>query len=260
MKDIQSESDTRNISINKVGVKDLRYPISVLDKSNNSQKTIADVSMFVNLPHQFKGTHMSRFIKILNQHRGDITVKTIPTILHQMKERLHAESAHISLIFPYFLEKKAPVSGAPGMMEYISYFLGNSNHGDDFVLGVDVPVNSLCPCSKEISKYGAHNQRSMVSVRVRFNQFIWIEELIELIESSASSPLYSLLERTDEKLVTELSYENPAFVEDTVRAVAQKLLEEKRVTWFTAEVTNFESIHNHNVYAFIKQDKLNPTE
>ncbi|WP_020602248.1 GTP cyclohydrolase FolE2 [Spirosoma spitsbergense] len=254
--DIQSGVDKRGIGLDQVGVSDLRYPIIVLDKTNGVQHTVARLSMSVSLPHNYKGTHMSRFIEVLNQHRNEFTVRTLPAILNEMKFRLKAESARIEMSFPYFIEKKAPVTEHKAMMDYQCFFLGESStEFDDFVLGVDVPVASLCPCSKEISDYGAHNQRGVVSVRVRmtkkdgFNSFIWVEELIEIAESSASSPLYSLLKRPDERFVTMQAYDRPAFVEDITREVAVRLKNDQRIDWFEVRVTNFESIHNHNAFA-----------
>ncbi len=254
--DIQRLSDPRKIDIDKVGVKNIRYPIVVLDKKGGYQHTVAKVDMFVNLPHHFKGTHMSRFIQILNKYRKDIAIKNFSNILEEMKESLEAESAHLHIEFPYFIEKRAPVSGEPSLMEYMCSFLGESwKDGESFTIGVKVPVMTLCPCSKEISDYGAHNQRGIVTVRVRFRKFIWIEDLVEIAESCASSPVYALLKRVDEKYVTENAYMNPAFVEDVVRCVAEKLLKNDEIVWFSVEAENFESIHNHNAYAYIERSK-----
>ncbi len=254
--DIQRLSDHRKIDIDKVGVKDIHYPIVVRDKRGGYQHTVARVDMFVNLPHHFKGTHMSRFIQILNKYRKDIAVKNLSKILEEMKVSLEAESAHIYIEFPYFIEKKAPVSGEPSLMEYICNFIGESNEkGEAFTFGVKVPVMTLCPCSKEISDFGAHNQRGIITLRVRFRKFMWIEDLVEIAESCASSPVYTLLKRADEKFVTEHAYQNPAFVEDVVRCVAEKLLKRDEIVWFSVEAENFESIHNHNAYAYIERSK-----
>lgn len=260
MHDIQSEADHRNIPINKVGVCDLRYPIVVLDQKNQSQSTIARLSMSVNLPHEFKGTHMSRFIEVLNSHRGEMTMRTLPGILAALKERLSAESAHIEVEFPYFLERTAPVSGAVGLMDYQCRFVGEANGAKaDFILCVSVPVTSLCPCSKAISDYGAHNQRGEITIKVRSfgaeagaPALIWIEELIAVAEASASSPVYALLKREDERHVTMQAYDNPVFVEDIVRNVAAKLQDDERLTWFHVHAINHESIHNHGAFAEIE--------
>lgn len=252
LKDIQCQPDFRKINIDKVGVKEIKYPIIVLDKKNKFQHTIASVNMYVDLPPHFKGTHMSRFIEILNEHHGEITVKNFPAILKKMKERFDAKTAHLEVDFPYFIEKKAPISQASGLMEYRCRFSGSLSEKRDFILEVIVPVTTLCPCSKEISKNGAHNQRGMVKVRVRFKNLIWIEDIIKIVERAASSPVYSILKREDEKYVTEYAYNNPKFVEDVVRDVAEKLNKIKEITYFTVEAENWESIHNHNVYAYIE--------
>jgi len=253
MRDIQSEEDPRRIEIDKVGVKELSYPIIVLDRANKLQHTVARVNMFVNLPHNFRGTHMSRFVEILNKYRGQITMKNMGPILRKMREVFRAESAHLEIDFPYFVEKEAPVSKAKSLMSYGCRFIGSLSKKEDFLLEVRVPVNTLCPCSKEISERGAHNQRGEVRLQVRFKEFVWIEELISLVEASASSGLYSLLKREDEKWVTENAYDHPAFVEDVVRSVAEKLLNDPNITWFAVEAETQESIHNHNAYAFLER-------
>ena len=253
MPDLQQSRDERNIAIDKVGVKNIHYPIVVLDKSKDRQHTVASINMYVDLPHHFKGTHMSRFIEILNEHHGEISIEGIDAILLEMKERLEASSAHLELEFPYFIEKRAPVSGARGLMEYQCRMLGSLGEVGDFILGVTVPVTSLCPCSREISARGAHNQRSAVSVQVRYRDHIWLEDLIEWIEACGSAPVYSLLKREDEKAVTEQAYDNPRFVEDIVRAVTEKLQRIENITWFRVECENFESIHNHSAYALVEQ-------
>ena len=257
MHDVQSQSDERRIPIDKVGVNDLRYPITVLDRDHEIQHTVASLTLSVSLPHHFKGTHMSRFIEILNEHRGEVTMRTLPKILHAMKNRLEAESAHIEVRFPYFLERAAPVSGASALIDYECHFIGISNGGgDDFILGVKVPVTSLCPCSKAISDYGAHNQRGHITIEVRSAPaeagsptIIWIEELIEIAENSASAPVYALLKRSDERHVTMQAYDNPVFVEDMVRNAAAKLQQDERVAWFQIQAVNQESIHNHGAFA-----------
>jgi GTP cyclohydrolase I len=260
MHDIQNEHDDREITIDLVGVRELRYPIVVLDQHEGTQETVASLTMSVNLPHQFKGTHMSRFLEVLNRHRGEITMHTMPTILAELRERLEAERARIEVRFPYFLERSAPVSGATGLMDYECTFVGERNgHQDDFVLGVQVPVTSLCPCSKAISDYGAHNQRGHINIEVRGTpredgnpELIWIEELIGVAEESASAPVYALLKRSDERHVTMQAYDKPVFVEDMVRNVAQRLKSDQRIAWFRVVVVNQESIHNHNAFARIE--------
>jgi GTP cyclohydrolase I len=251
--DIQKQKDHRNIEINKVGVKSIRYPITVLDKKNGTQHTIGTINMYVNLPHHFKGTHMSRFIEILNRYRQGINIKNISHIINEMKESLDAVSAHMEIEFPYFIEKEAPVTKAKSLMEYTCKFWGSHNNKLDLVVGVEVPVTTLCPCSKEISKKGAHNQRSIVTVKIRFKKIFWIEDLIKIVEKSASSEVYSILKRPDEKYVTEKAYNNPMFVEDVVRNVADKLQKDPNIIWFSVESENIESIHNHNAYAFVEK-------
>ncbi|MCX7857991.1 MAG: GTP cyclohydrolase FolE2 [Deltaproteobacteria bacterium] len=257
MIDVQSMYDYRMVEIDKVGVKNIKYPIVVLDKKNGFQHTVATIDMYVNLPHNFKGTHMSRFVEILHENKNMINMKNLPGILLEMKKRLSAERAHIEIRFPYFIKKEAPVSKAPGYLEYECGFIGSMNERDEmkeFIVSVAVPVNTLCPCSKEISNYGAHNQRGVVRVSVRFKRFFWIEDLISTIEECASSDIYSVLKREDEKYVTEKAYENPKFVEDVVRDIAIALSKDKNFTWFSIEAENLESIHNHNAYAFIERN------
>lgn len=253
MRDIQNDQDFRNINIDKVGVKNLHYPIFLSDKAHKRQHTIAQINMYVNLPHSFRGTHMSRFVEILNQFHREIAIHNIGAILKTMKQELNAESAHIEMEFPYFIEKKAPVSGEVGLMEYRCKFLGDLTEKIRLVLGVAVPITTLCPCSKEMAEKGAHNQRAEIRAQVRFKGFIWIEDLIELIENCASSPVYSLLKREDEKYVTEHAYQNPVFVEDVVRNVALKLESQPDITWYKVETESYESIHNHDAYASLEK-------
>ena len=259
MMDVQSQPDDRGIPLDQVGVTGLRYPIVVLDKAHQRQQTIADITMSVSLPHHFKGTHMSRFLEVLNEHHGEVTMRTLPTILKRMRERLDAESARIELKFPYFLEREAPVSKAKGLMDYECKFVGEMK-GDvfDFTIGVKVPVTSLCPCSKEISDYGAHNQRGIITIEVKSTldeqgqpHLIWFEELIAVAEASGSSPVYPLLKREDERYVTMRAYETPAFVEDMARKAAIELKANHHVSAFHLHVENFESIHNHSAFALI---------
>jgi GTP cyclohydrolase IB len=251
--DVQRRHDTRRIDIDKVGVKDISYPVVVMDKNNRLQHTVARVNMYVDLPHHFKGTHMSRFVEILNTYREKIALEEMEPMLAQMKEKLGAGCAHLEMEFPYFIEKEAPVSGAKSLMEYTCEFEASLSDRFDFVLGVQVPVTSLCPCSKELSRHGAHNQRSIMTVRVRYRDFVWIEDLVELVESCGSSPVYALLKREDEKHVTERAYENPMFVEDMVREATLRLSETENITWFSVSAENFESIHKHSAYASIER-------
>jgi GTP cyclohydrolase IB len=252
--DKQNERDFRKLRIDKVGVRGLRFPIQVRDKARAFQNTVATIGMFVDLPHHFKGTHMSRFIEVLNAHGGVIHVENINDILKAMQKKLNAATAHLEIEFPYFMAKKSPVSQQESLMDYVARFDASARNGDiDFALTVKANVTTLCPCSKAIAKYGAHNQRGEVTVQIRSRDIVWIEDLIAVIESSASSELYALLKRQDEKAVTERAYENPVFVEDMVRNVAVKLNADSRVTWYKVEAENFESIHNHNAYACIEK-------
>jgi GTP cyclohydrolase I len=254
--DVQQSKDTREIAIDKVGIKDIRHPVRVRDRTGGEQHTGASFNMYVDLPKHFKGTHMSRFVNILNQHEREITVKSFKDMLHEVTEQLEAESGHIEMTFPYFVNKKAPVSGVESLMDYEVSFNG-AKMGEDICLNIKVvvPVTSLCPCSKKISDYGAHNQRSHVTVDVCTKDFIWIEEIIDLVEKEASCELYGLLKRPDEKHVTERAYDNPKFVEDMVRDVAARLNADDRILTYVVESENFESIHNHSAYALIQRDK-----
>jgi GTP cyclohydrolase I len=255
MKDIQNHKDNRNIDIDQVGVKGIRYPITVLDKNMGEQQTVARINMYVDLPRHYKGTHMSRFVEILNEHSRRISLQNFTEILEEMKEKLNARSAHMEISFPYFINKAAPVTKSEGLMEYQCTFKGSLNKKSDLVTVIHVPISTLCPCSKEISTFGAHNQRGEVTLQVRFKKFIWIEDLIRLVEETASSDVYSVLKREDEKYVTEWAYDHPMFVEDIVREIAQKLNKDQNITWFAVESENFESIHNHNAYAYIERHK-----
>lgn len=259
MIDVQSLQDNRQIPIDQVGVNELHYPIIVFDREQGKQETIAQLSMSVSLPHYFKGTHMSRFIEVLNEYRREVSPHTVPMILRELCRRLEAESAQIEIRFPYFLKRSAPISKAQALMNYECSFTGVLNgKRDDFVLGVRVPVTSVCPCSKQISDYGAHNQRGHLTLEVRSRRQneradgIWIEDLIEIAESSASAPVYSLIKRVDERHVTMHAYNNPVFVEDIVRNVAMQLKKHKKVQWFRVYAVNEESIHNHNAFARIE--------
>lgn len=254
MTDKQSERDHRQLRIDKVGVRNLRFPVQIRDKAHALQNTVATLGLFVDLPEEFKGTHMSRFVEVLNAHGSVIHVENIPDILKAMQTRLQAHAAHLEMRFPFFLTKKAPVSGKEGVMDYEVAF-DASLTGDqlDFVLTVKANVTTLCPCSKAISRYGAHNQRGEVTVQIRSTKLIWIEDLIRWIESCGSSEMYSLLKRVDEQAVTERAYENPVFVEDLVRNVALRLNEHPDILWYQVEAENQESIHNHNAYACIRK-------
>ena len=307
MRDIQNELDTRKTPLQKVGVKGVRYPVTVLDKNERFQQTTAVADLYVNLPHNFKGTHMSRFIETFHKYHEDLTMNRFLEMLSEIREKLSAEKAFGCITFPYFIEKKAPVSGSSGIMEYNCSYeaevsvtegepnnaapqkeshsydstnaphskcngVANTAHGTlppaksadvadgtrtaerrRFYITIEVPVTTLCPCSKAISEHGAHNQRGTVKVKLLYSEFFWIEDIIAMIESCASSPLYSVLKRRDEKYVTEHAYENPRFVEDVVREVYIRL-KKQNFKWFSVECTNFESIHYHNAYAYAEYD------
>jgi len=251
--DVQGSADTRQIAIDKVGIKDIKHPIRVKDRSGREQHTIANFNMYVNLPHNFKGTHMSRFVEILNEHEYEITMSSFQCMLTDMVERLEAEAGHIEMTFTYFVEKAAPVSGVKSLIDYEVSFIGEIRDKKPcLTLKVCVPVTSLCPCSKKISQYGAHNQRSHVTITASAEEFLWVEDIIDIVEAEASSELYGLLKRPDEKFVTEHAYENPKFVEDMARDVAARLHSDQRINCYTVEVENFESIHNHSAYALIE--------
>jgi len=258
MIDVQNMHDLRQIEIDKVGVKNVKYPIVVLDKINGVQHTVATIDMYVNLPHNYKGTHMSRFVEILHDNKSMINMKNFPNILREMKERLNAEAAHMEVKFPYFIKKEAPVTKTPSYLEYQCGVLGHmdgSGKMKEFIVSVSVPISTLCPCSKEISEYGAHNQRGVVKVDVKFKKFFWIEDLINIIERCSSSDIYSILKREDEKFVTERAFDNPKFVEDVVRDIAETLGADTNILWFAIEAENFESIHNHSAYAYLEKNK-----
>ena len=254
--DVQSSRDERNLGIRKVGVKDLEYPIRLLDRSSEIQHTIATVSMYVDLPQEYRGTHMSRFIEVLERHSVRLDPRELDAVLQDISSTFSSATAHIDISFPYFIRKKAPVSGAESYMKYLCRCEASRDGALSMHFSVDVPVNNLCPCSKEISEGGAHNQRGIIRIRVKTHRFIWYEELIETAEASASSPLYTILKREDEKYVTEQAYAHPRFVEDAAREVALRLKEDSRVEAFTVEVENMESIHNHSAYACITSDEL----
>ena len=252
--DTQSTRDTRRLRIDQVGVKGLKHPVQIADKAHQRQNTVATIALTVDLPHHFKGTHMSRFVEVLNSHGRLIHVENIGNILRALQKKLEAKSAHLSMEFPFFLEKQAPVTGSVGLLDYVARFdAAATGKKIDFTLTVIVPVTTLCPCSKAISARGAHNQRGYVTLSVKFKKVVWIEDLIALIEDSASCELYSLLKRPDEKFVTEKAYDNPVFVEDLVRNIAQRCNKNRNITWYRVEAENMESIHNHSAYAMIQK-------
>ncbi|MCP5245046.1 MAG: GTP cyclohydrolase I FolE2 [Burkholderiales bacterium] len=254
--DVQSTHDTRRIAIDRVGIKAIRHPVVVADKDDGIQHTVAMFNMYVNLPHKFKGTHMSRFVEILNSHEREISVESFKTILQEMVEKLESDSGHIEMTFPYFINKAAPVSGVKSLLDYEATFIGEIKNGEYvFTIKVVVPITSLCPCSKKISDYGAHNQRSHVTIAAQTNSFVWIEDIIKIAENNASCELYGLLKRPDEKYVTEKAYDNPKFVEDIVRDIADTLNNDNRIDAYVVESENFESIHNHSAYALIEHNK-----
>jgi GTP cyclohydrolase IB len=254
--DVQSSADTRQLAINQVGIKSIRHPVKMSEKGGGEQYTIANFNMYVGLPHQFKGTHMSRFVEILNAHERALSIESFKRMVAEMVDRLEAKTGHISMTFPYFVNKTAPVSGVQSLLDYEVTFTGEIENGQQcFKMKVVVPVTSLCPCSKKISDYGAHNQRSHVTISAKTRGMVWIEDLIDYAEKEASCELYGLLKRPDEKFVTERAYDNPKFVEDLVRDVASRLNADDRVESYVVESENFESIHNHSAYALIERDK-----
>ena len=257
MQDVQGQADDRDIALDRVGVAGLRHPIVVLDRAAEKQRTIGAFRMSVSLPHEQKGTHMSRFLEVLNEHHQSIRSDDIISICHDIKERLNAETAHLELNFPYFIDKKAPVSGHIGKIDLEVTFECTCNHSDDLVMTILVPATSLCPCSKKISEYGAHNQRChmIASVRIKEGQRMWIEELFDIVEQCASTQVFAVLKRPDEKWVTEAAYDNPKFVEDIVRDLARVMEADDRISWYRVSSENFESIHNHNAYAVVENEK-----
>ena len=260
VEDVQARADTRQLPINRVGIKEIRHPVRVKDRSAGEQHTIATFNMYVSLPHNFKGTHMSRFVEILHTER-EISVESFRKMLETMTGRLEADAGHVEMNFPFFVMKKAPVSGVESLMDYHATLIGERKDGHtEMWVRVVVPVTSLCPCSKKISDYGAHNQRSHVTITAKLRSHMWIEELIEIAESEASCELYGILKRPDEKYVTERAYDNPKFVEDMVRDVATRLNKEDRIGAYVVESENFESIHNHSAYAQISSDKDSPDQ
>lgn len=253
MADIRRKLIEQATPIDKVGVKGLRYPIVLLDKAHRKQHTIAIISMFVDLPKEQRGTFMGRYVEILNRYHREIDVHKIGTILKEMRERLGANSAHLEMEFPYFVEKQAPISGVHSQMDYRCWINASLKDRFRLRLGVAVPVTTLCPCSKEMSGKGGHNQRAEIRAVVEFKGFLWIEDLIDILEECGSSEVYSLLEREDERHLTAQAFDNPAFVEDVVRRVAKRLDAHPLITGYEVEVESFESIHHHEAYAYISR-------
>ena len=251
LKDVQGEKDLRNIPLRQVGIKNLRWPLVVRNRENGVQHTVADVAMAVALPHDMRGTHMSRFVECL-KNLGTVNPADLEQILDEMKEKLQAERAMLKLQFPYFIKKKAPVSGAEALLDLKCNYRAEKGETFELNVCVEVPIQTLCPCSKEISKYGAHNQRAIAKLEIRSHELVWLEELVAIAEAAASSPIYPLLKRPDEKAVTEHAYENPRFVEDAVREIALRLRADTRIKWYRATVESMESIHNHNAFACVE--------
>ena len=242
------------ITMLRYGIKDIRHPVRIRDRSEGEQHTVATFSMYVFLPHNFKGTHMSRFVQILNSHEREISIESFKDMLNEMVDRLESERGHIEMTFPFFVNKKAPISGVQSLLDYEVTLIGEILDGTpQMFIKVVVPTTSLCPCSKEISARGAHNQRSAVTVEIRYSEHIWLEDLITWIESCGSAPVFALLKREDEKALTERAYDNPMFVEDVVRAVTERLYQVTEITWFRVACENFESIHNHSAYAMVER-------
>ncbi len=254
MQDVQNNLDDRRIDISKVGVRNLKYPIVVLDKKNGIQHTVATINMYADLAHHLKGTHMSRFLEVFHQYSADLSMQNFLNMLDRITASLDAREAYAEITFPYFIEKQAPITGAKSMMDYTCQFLGEVvDRERKFHVGIQVPIMTVCPCSKDISDRGAHNQRGVVRTRLFFQKFFWIEDIVDLIEAAVSSEVYSLLKREDEKFITEKAFDNPMFVEDVVREVTQRLENYGIFPWFSVEAENFESIHNHNAYAYVER-------
>jgi len=256
LKDTQNEKDYRNINIDNVGIEDLEYPIRIKDKQNQIQSTVAKIKMSVALPKQFRGTHMSRFLEIIHEYFDVISIIKLKEIVQAMLDKFDADESSIEISFPYFIEKEAPVSKIKSFLSYRCRLIAEKKKNFDLILEVTVPIHSFCPCSREISKYGGHNQRGAIKVQVRMSNLILIEELVQLAEESASAEIYSLMKRMDEKYITEKAYENPRFVEDIIREMVIKLEKDDRVSWYNVRVKNFESIHNHNAFASHEKWKI----
>lgn len=252
LKDVQNEKDYRGIYLRKVGIKNIYWPIKIITKNRDYQSTVANIDISVDLREDLRGTHMSRFVEVLNSI-DSLNPENLERILQEVREKLKADSSHIKIVFPFFIFKKAPVSqiNSPNMIECI--IEAELDKKLDMIIGVKVPIHTLCPCSKEISEYGAHNQRAVAEIYVRSKKLIWFEDLVDIAEKSASAPIYSLLKRPDEKYITETAYNNPKFVEDVVRDIVSELEKEPKISWYRVEVTSFESIHNHNAFACVEK-------
>jgi len=244
------------MKLTTVGVKDIKFPVSIREKSGNLQETVATISLHADVPKRYRETCVSTFIAALNRYQEDISVNILAKLLAEVREELQAEAAHLEMSFPYFIERQAPITKTSSLMEYTCSFTGIVGTREDFMLSVQVPVTTLCPCSKEISSGGAHNQRAEVNLNVKFSRFIWLEDLIEMVESAASSQVYALLKRPDEKYVTEQAYNNPMFVEDVVRKVAELAKSHRNISWFSVSVESFESIHKHSAYAYVDSNYI----
>lgn len=252
MKDVQSQRDYRNIALKKVGIKNLKWPVTVMDKNEGIQHTIATMSLSVDLPHEVRGTHMSRFVEIVKNMKS-INPKDLEATLDALKEKLNAREAHCTIEFDYFIKKPSPVTGIESPYDVRCSFVGEKGDAFKFLMNVKVPVSTLCPCSKEISDFGAHNQRAMVEIKVDMKKLIWIEDIVTIAEESASVPVFSLLKRKDEKWVTETAYLNPRFVEDVAREAALRLEDNPDIRWYSVGVESIESIHNHNAFAYTEK-------
>jgi GTP cyclohydrolase I len=244
------------MKLTTVGVKDIKFPVSIREKSGKLQETVASISLHADVPKHYRETCVSTFIAALNRYQEDISVNILAKLLAEVRDELQAEAAYLEMSFPYFIEKTAPMTKTASLMEYSCSFTGIVGNKEDFKLSVQVPVTTLCPCSKEISSGGAHNQRAEVNLNVRFSGFIWLEDLIEMVESAASSQVYALLKRPDEKYVTEQAYHNPMFVEDVVRRVAELAKSQQDISWFSVSVESFESIHKHSAYAYVDSNDI----
>lgn len=259
LKDIQNQDDKRGIAIQKVGVNDVEVPLTIQRKDAENQVVSAKARMSVSLPEKNRGTHMSRFMEILSLYKiKNLLGIDIKGFLTDIQKKLHAKSAHVRFSFKYFIDKNAPISKLKFPMGYDCSFEGNLDEECyQFILGVRVPVTTLCPCSKEISEYSAHNQRAIVKVKISYDEteHIWLEDLIEIIENCGSCPVYPILKRNDEKFVTEAAYNNPKFVEDVLRDLVGILRKDKRINFFEVEIEAHESIHNHNAWAWQSEVK-----
>jgi len=244
------------MKLTTVGVKDIKFPVSIREKSGDLQETVATISLHADVPKRYRETCVSTFIAALNRYQEDINVNILAKLLAEVRDELQAEAAHLEMSFPYFIERQAPITKTSSLMEYTCSFTGIVGNSEDFMLSVQVPVTTLCPCSKEISSGGAHNQRAEVNLNVKFTGFIWLEDLIEMVESAASSKVYALLKRPDEKYVTEQAYNNPMFVEDVVRKVAELTKSHEDISWFSVSVESFESIHKHSAYAYVDSNYI----